>query len=93
MTAPSLFDQEQAPQIDRVTSAIGGAILEFCRVRLRTGGEFFADDLRRYVTLTTPTTCAPGSPDRILRALRRAGRVDYEVISRKHSHYRVMRVA
>lgn len=91
MTAPSLFDQEQAPQIARVQSAIGGAVLAFCRQRLKTTGTFHGDELQSYVTQEEP--CAPGSPDRILRALRRAGRLDYQLVSRSKSLYRVTRVA
>lgn len=87
-----MFDAAQAEEVARVTSAIGGAVLAFCRARLRTaGGEFHGDDLRAYVAEHCP--CAPGSPDRILRALRRAGQLDYQLISRRKSLYRVTRVA
>lgn len=89
MTGPTLFDQEQAPQIARVTSAIGGAVLAFCRAALRTGGEFHGDDLRVWIG-HQGIQCAPASPDRILRALRRAGQLDYEVVNRHESRYRVI---
>ena len=90
MTQPSLFDREQATEVARVTSAISRAILAFCRVRLATDPLFHADDLRAFVLRAHPT--APASADRILRALRRAGQVSYQVVNRRQSLYRVVRV-
>lgn len=90
--APGLFDSEQAAHISRVTSQIARAILTFCRSRLATGqSEFHADDLRAWVSVREAT--APGSADRILRDLRRAGVVDYRVVNRAQSLYRVVSVA
>lgn len=98
MTAPTLFDQEQAPQIARVQSAIGGAVLAFCRHVLShargglEGATFQGDELRAFIA-QRGITCAPASPDRILRALRRAGQLDYQIVNRRQSLYRVTRVA
>lgn len=78
--------------MERVTSAIGRAVLAFCRVRLAHGEpQFHADDLRSFVLRAHPT--APASADRILRALRRAGQVSYQVVNRRQSLYRVVSVA
>jgi hypothetical protein len=50
------------------------------------GQLFHAEDLRRYVLAVEPEI-APGSPDRILRALRQEGKLDYVVIDRRNSLY------
>jgi hypothetical protein len=81
---------EQADNIERVSAKIGRVILEFCRGKA-TGTPFTADDLRRYVYARVSNT-APGSPDRILRDLRQRGLLDYEVLSRKNSTYRLLGV-
>lgn len=86
---PGLFDAPAERQ--RVLSRIGAAVLAFCRARLeQRGGEFHADDLRR--AITAAALCAPASPDRILRALRQSGHLDYAVVDRRASLYRVTRV-
>jgi len=88
MTAqPSLFDarQEQAENLERVTHRIGQLVVEFCRSRV--GKQFYADELRAYVL--AGMRGAPGSPDRILRDLRQRGVIDYVVVSRAKSLYRV----
>lgn len=91
----TLFDQEQAPQIARVQSAIGGAVLAFCRHvmshALNGDTSFRGDELRVWIN-KQGIDCAPASPDRILRALRRAGQLDYTIINRRQSLYRVTRV-
>jgi len=75
---------EQQENIERVTARIGRVILEFCEFR----DTMYADDLRKYVAQKVGKV-APGSPDRILRALRQQGKLDYEVISRSKSYYRI----
>lgn len=86
----TLFDEQQA-QLARVSGALAGAILRFLRARLATGRpEFYANELREYVQGAHDS--APASADRILRALRRAGNVDYVVVNRRDSLYRVLRV-
>ena len=86
-----LFDAEQPAELARVTGRTAGAILKFLRRRLANGfTEFHADDLRGSVASELAT--APGSADRILRDLRKAGVVDYEVVSRSKSLYRVKTV-
>lgn len=88
---PTLFDEQQA-QLTRVTGALASSILRFCRARLATGrSEFYANELREYVNAAHDS--APGSPDRVLRALRRNGAVSYVVVSRKDSLYKVLRVS
>lgn len=91
MTAPSLFDAEQPHELARVSGKTAGAILKFLRRRLNAGfPEFHADDLRGAVAAELVT--APASCDRILRDLRKAGVVCYEVVNRRASLYRVKTV-
>lgn len=74
--------------LDRLSAAIGDNIMAFLRKRIADGRrEFHADDLRRAVVSLHPR--APGSADRILRALRQANRCDYRVINRRLSLYEV----
>lgn len=90
MNQPTLFE-EQEQQLARVTGALGRAILSFARSRKATGQvEFHADELREWVAARCPA--APASADRVLRDLRRAGLLDYEVIDRRKSLYRLLRV-
>ena len=88
MTAPTLFDIEQPAHLERVGGVIADAILGFCAKRLVAGKpEFFSNELREHVSQISPV--APASADRILRALRRAGRVRYVVVNRAKSLYRL----
>ena len=68
----------------RVYSRIAPLIMVFYRDN--AGKQFHAEDLRRYVLAVEPDI-APGSPDRILRALRQEGKLDYVVIDRRNSLY------
>ena len=73
--------------LDRVSDRIAGAITAF----LASRDTFTADELRRAVRERCGEV-APGSPDRVLRDLRQRGVVAYEVVSRKASLYRVIRL-
>lgn len=64
-------------------------IVAFCRERI--GQLFSAEELRQYVEVHA--FAAPESPTRALRALRSQGAVDYVVIDRKKSIFRVLAVA
>jgi hypothetical protein len=69
----------------RVRSRIGSLILEFCR----QSDKFHMEDLRRFVERRVGGRIAPASPDRILRQLRQERYLDYQVLSRTESLYRV----
>jgi hypothetical protein len=87
-----LFDPQQSDELIRVSGAISKAILGFLRARLNNQDhEFYADELRQWVSHSL--SVAPGSADRILRDLRKAGRVSYQVVNRSKSLYRVLSVA
>src|SRR4030095_3103600 len=79
--------EEPEEHLERVSSRIARAIVQFCREHK----EFHADELRAAVIQATGST-APGSADRILRDLRKRGIVDYVVVSRRESFYRVVSV-
>jgi len=78
---------EQTEHIERVSSRIGRAILDFCEHQ----PEFRAEELRRYVVNKCGYS-SPGSSDRILRDLRRRKLLNYEVVDRRASLYRVLPV-
>lgn len=83
--APKASEQDQ--ELARVEGRIAEVVLEFCRLRLETGGEFFSSDLAAYVMRKAGG--APDSASRILRALRVSGQVQVRLLSRSQSHYRV----
>jgi hypothetical protein len=78
---------EQAEHLERVSSRIARAIIDFCRCQKI----FHADALRAYVVDATGIT-APASADRILRDLRQRGVIDYRVVDRRASLYEVTRM-
>lgn len=85
MAEQTAFDfDSQDEDLQRISSRIGRAILEFCRAHR----SFHADELRRYVISETGIA-APASADRILRDLRQKKRLDYIVRSRAESSYEV----
>lgn len=78
---------EQGAQLERVTSELAQRVLAFCEVRRKINEpRFRADELREHINLSG-VAVAPGSPDRVLRELRKRGLVDYEVIDRRRSIY------
>lgn len=79
----------QHAHLNRVLDSIGRVIVEFCERRV--GMQFRACELREFVNARIPGV-APGSPDRILRELHKRGVVDYVLVSRAGSLYRVMKV-
>lgn len=81
---------EQQENIERVKINIAPHVLAF--VNARIGKEFRIVDLYQYVASQTKGYTAPASADRILRALKKKGELDYEVISRSQSLYRAVEV-
>jgi len=83
---PVSSDQQERA---RVRSRIEVLVLEFCRQQ--GGGMFFMNELNWYVWRRVRT--APDSPGRVLRELRREGRVHIKLVSRSRSLYQVERPA
>lgn len=82
-----LFDTEQAAQLERVRVAIDPLVLAFFATK-RPGDEFHVNDLTRHVWRTAPHVAAD-SPRRVMAALKDAGKLNYELVSRSQSLYRV----
>jgi hypothetical protein len=83
---------EQDKEIRRVSARIARSITGFCRWVFTTrGGVFHMDELGTFVRLNAGIT-APDSPSRILRQLRAKGQLDYVVLSRAASRYRITHV-
>jgi hypothetical protein len=79
-----LFDRiEQKQHLERVSSKLAGLILEFCEQH-RT---FRWADLHAFIARHIPNT-APASADRVLRELRKQGRVSY-LVERRGSLYSI----
>ena len=74
----------QEIELSRVGDRIRGYILQFSREHPQ---EFHAEDLRRFVRRLDPAI-APGSPDRVLRAMRQRGELNYQIVNRSQSLYR-----
>jgi hypothetical protein len=89
MTAPTLFDPIQPIELERVSGQIAKIILKFRDGRRLSGRlEFHAQELHDYVA-DHILNSAPASADRILRELRRSGRIQYTVVNRRQSLYRL----
>ena len=78
----------QTANLTRVKTSIGHHVAAFFANR-HHGDEFHVEELTDYVKRQAST--APGSPDRTMRQMRLAGELDYEVVSRSRSLYRVVR--
>jgi hypothetical protein len=80
--------EEQRANLVRVSNNIAGIVRDFCRERLDDErAEFHMVDLTIYVNARS--TIAPDSAGRILRDLRKQKVIDYTVVSRSQSLYRV----
>jgi hypothetical protein len=83
--AAKQHDPEQSENLARVSGNIAEAILKFARRRLASRiPEFSAAELHAAVPMS-----APASADRVLRDLRRRGKLHYEVTNRAASLYRL----
>lgn len=76
----------QYEQIDRVRNKLEPAIISFRELH-GIFREFHAQDLRDFVSSYTGRHNAPASAQRIMQLLRKAGELDYEVVSRAQSLY------
>jgi len=90
---PALAKQLSASEIDRserarVRGRVQVVVLAWCRERLAAGTtEFRMAELAEHVAQTQTT--APDSAGRILRELRQMGLVEYTLLSRARSEYRL----
>lgn len=86
MVSQTKFDFEQSVELERVSSRISRFVVEFFEL-LEIGSQFHAADLKQFVA-DKDQSVAPGSPDRIMRDLRKRGIINYELVSRSQSLYR-----
>jgi len=71
-----------------VAGRVRGSVLDFFELRVRNAAPaFHMSELTEYVRSRVPT--APDSAGRIMRHLRDEGALDYELVSRSKSLYRV----
>ncbi|MEI8352410.1 MAG: hypothetical protein WCG36_08875 [bacterium] len=80
---------EQSRQLARVEGRIAEWVISFCMEHV--GREFYASELAGFVC--EQSGGSPESGMRVLRALRRTGQVDVELVSRSASLYRVVGVS
>lgn len=85
--AMPLFDAAQTEQLQRVKSNIAPLILAWFEGQ-KSGDEFYISEPTLYVWKTAPWV-APDSPRRVMAALKAEGKVNYELIDRAQSLYRV----
>lgn len=86
--AMPLFDDQQAAQLARVRANIAPEVLAFFASR-QSGDEFHVNDLTRWVWRTNPLVAAD-SPRRVMAELKASGQLNYELLSRSRSLYRVL---
>jgi hypothetical protein len=84
---------EQEKQLARVGGNVGPIVKDFCRkVLAKPVPTFTGSELRDFV-VNVHGKLAPGSADRVLRMLRRAGELDYVVVNRTAGLYKVLSVS
>ncbi len=81
----------QATLLKQKIAKIGPTILLFCQARVVTNPFFHMEELHAYVE--AQLQIAPASPDRVLRALRQSGDINYVVIDRRASYYQLLPIA
>lgn len=88
-SAPSYWlDEEQIFHAERCAGEMGGDIIRWAQDRWARGAlDFHMEELRRRFP-----DRAPDSAGRILRLLRQKGVIDYVVVNRGQSHYRLVDV-
>lgn len=84
---------EQQENLERVTARIGVAIVNYFKLKLAAEQpDFHVEELRLYVRSQVGMV-APASSDRVMRALRQQGFINYRVTSRKDSLYHIEKPA
>lgn len=87
MNQNSFNFEEQTENLERVTARLGKAVLSFIASDV---DEFQADELHTFVEREVGFS-APASADRVLRHLRQKGVIDYKVVDRRASRYKVLK--
>lgn len=79
---------DQDAQLDRVSKRIRGALLAFFMTRT-PGTEYHGEDLRRHIAGQCGDV-APDSARRIASMMKREGSINYELVDKTRSLYRVL---
>jgi hypothetical protein len=79
-------NSEMIPVYDRISDSVKTFVSRVLSTESKT---FYADELRNFVTQYSGPV-APSSPTRILQDLRKNGRLNYRVVSRKRSLYEAL---
>ena len=79
---------EQQAQLGRVSDRIASVVLDFYQGRVSDNPEFHMEELLGYVS--DHVDVAPDSPGRILRNLRAEKKLNYAVVNRKQSLYKLV---
>ncbi len=82
-----LFDAQQSAELARVSSKLEPLVLAFFASK-KSGDEFHINELTRFVWRINPLIAAD-SPRRVMRELKMDGKLNYELISRSASLYKV----
>lgn len=83
---------DAAAERRRVAGEVSKAVVAFCRLRIHDGHEVFRmSELTAFVQARV--MCAPDSAGRILRQLAQQGALEYELVSRAESRYRICSVS
>lgn len=81
------------PELERVGLNLNQVIVHFWQIRMSSPGRrFTANELRQYVQHHNFGT-APASADRVMRNLRKQGKINYAVVNRSKSLYQAIPLA
>lgn len=85
-----LFEKnEQVKQLERVKSKLLKEVINYCTMmKSKNDGKFFMVGLVDWCMEVIK--CSPDSPSRILREARKEEWLDYEVLSRSKSLYKIL---
>ena len=82
---------EHKKSLTRVEDNIQDLVIEYCGMVLEHGGFLHLQELEDWVR-NRHRACVSGSPGRILRLLRKKEIIEYMLISRKKSIYKILGV-
>ena len=87
-----LKQRKQDVELKRVTGRLAESI-ELFFTALQTGETFHAEQLHEFVTNRLGKFQSPESATRVMRSMRQAGQINYELVNRRKSLYRKETVA
>ena len=82
---------EHKKNLTRVEDKINDLVIEYCGKMMGSGGYLHLQELEEWVK-NRHKSCVAGSPGRILRLLKRKEIINYVLISRRKSIYKILEV-